>query len=73
MKTKLDFFELFEKAKKKDTELHEFYFANIIADVTKLTRFPESLKPFDLSELQNFYLQLSKQLLQKIKPENSKK
>ncbi|KKR71625.1 MAG: hypothetical protein UU14_C0023G0025 [Candidatus Roizmanbacteria bacterium GW2011_GWB1_40_7] len=70
--TKLDFFQLFEKTKKKDTGLHEFYFANIIADVEKLTRMPETLKPFNLLDLQHFYLGLSKQLLKKIKPDKSK-
>jgi len=72
LETKLDFFKLFEKTKKKDTGLHEFYFANIIADVDKLTRFPKTLNPFNLSDLRNFYLKLSKQLLKKIKPDKKR-
>ncbi len=62
--TELDFTELFEKAKKKDTGLHEFYFANIIAEaVEKLKNFPETLKPFESREMLDFYSNLSKELL----------
>jgi predicted nucleotidyltransferase component of viral defense system len=66
--TDLDFDNLFEETKKKDTGLHEFYFANMIADVANLTHFPETLKPFDKKELVGFYLELSERMLKKIKP-----
>jgi len=62
--TELDFTELFEKAKKKDTGLHEFYFANIIAEaVEKLGRFPKTLKPFDSRDLLDFYSKLGEKML----------
>lgn len=62
--TKLDFTKLFEKTKKKDTGLHEFYFANIVAEaVEKLKNFPETLKPFDSGELLDFYSKLGEKML----------
>lgn len=64
----LDFDKLFEKAKQKDAGLHEFYFANIIADIEKITNFPPTIKSFKQQDLINFYLQLSEKLLKKIKP-----
>lgn len=66
--TDFNFDQLFEKTKKKDTGLHEFYFANMIADVANLKHFPETLKPFDRKEMVNFYLELSEKMLKKIKP-----
>lgn len=66
--TDLDFSELFEKTKKKDTGLHEFYFANMVADVASLKHFPKTLKPFSKEELVNFYLELSEKILKEIKP-----
>lgn len=66
--TGLDFSELFEKTKKKDTGLHEFYFANIVAEaVDNLKRFPETLKPFDKKGLVDFYLKLSAEMLKGVK------
>lgn len=63
-----DFFKLFKKTKQKDTGLHEFYFANMIAEVAKITHFPKTLKPFDKKALSDFYLELSEKMLKKIKP-----
>jgi len=64
----LDFFELFEKTKKKDLGLNEFYFANMIAEVENFRYFPKTLKPFDQKDLVNFYLELSKKIFRMIKP-----
>jgi len=62
--TDLGFTELFEKTKKKDTGLHEFYFANIVAEaIGNLKHFPETLKPFDSRELFDFYSKLSERML----------
>ncbi len=66
--TNLDFDQLFAQAKRKDSGLHEFYFANIVADVALLEQFPPTLKPFNRDDLVNFYLALSARLLKKIKP-----
>lgn len=66
--TKIDFFKLFQKTKKKDLGLSEFYFANMISEVEKLKDFPKTLKPFDKKELVKFYMDLSDKLYQKIKP-----
>lgn len=63
-----DFFALFNLAKKKDTGLHEFYFANIIAKIEEYNIFPQILKPFPKDELKKFYLSLSRDLLLRIKP-----
>lgn len=67
-KTPLDFFELFEKTKKKDSGLNEFYFANIISDVENLREFPEVIKTFGRKDFTNFFLDLSDKLFKKIKP-----
>ena len=63
-----DFDELFEKTKKKDLGLHEFYFGNIIAGAPNLEHFPKTLKPFDKKKLVDFYLKLSEKMLKEIKP-----
>lgn len=66
--TSLDFDELFEKTKQKDLGLNEFYFANMLAEVEQLKRFPKTLKSFNKKKLIDFYLQLSQKIFQKIKP-----
>lgn len=66
--TDLDFFALFEKTKKKDLGLNEFYFANMISEVENLTNFPKTIKPFDKKELVDFFSGLSNKLFKKIKP-----
>lgn len=66
--TEIDFANLFEKAKKKDTGLHEFYFANIVIEaVGDLKHFPKTLKSFDRGELVEFYLELGRRMLQNVK------
>lgn len=66
--TSLDFDKLFEKTKQKDTGLHEFYFANLIAEASNLEHFPQTLKPFDKNKLIEFYLCLSEKMFKEIKP-----
>lgn len=66
--TKLDLMRLFEKTKRKDLGLNEFYFANMIAEVENLSHFPKTIKPFNKKDLEKFYLDLSQKLFLKIKP-----
>lgn len=66
--TEMNFDEMFEKAKEKDTGLSELYFANVIADVSKFETFPKMHIPFDKKAFVKFYYDLSKNLLLKIKP-----
>lgn len=66
--TATDFFSLFEKTKKKDLGLDEFYFANMIAQVEHLRDFPQMLVPLDQEELVKFFHKLAKGLYKKIKP-----
>jgi predicted nucleotidyltransferase component of viral defense system len=66
--TKLSFDRLFQKTKQKDPGLHEFYFANLIAEVDRLQHFPKTLKPFSREKLVDFYLKLSEEMFKKIKP-----
>ncbi len=66
--TELQFDELFELAKQKDTGLSEFYFANTIADVTQFTTLPVMKIPFDKDAFVKFYQDLSNDLLLKVKP-----
>lgn len=65
---KLKFEDLFDKAKKKDIGLSEFYLANMLAEVENLADFPQMLKPLDRKLVQKFFLDLSQKLFQKIKP-----
>lgn len=65
--TSIDFFALFEKTKKKDLGLNEFYFANMTADVEKLQNFPTLNKPFNKNKFNQFFLDLSTKLFKKIK------
>lgn len=67
--TDLNFFQLFEKTKQKDLGLDEFYFSDMIAQVESLKNYPKTLKPYSKKELNAFFLDLSNQLYQKIKPE----
>lgn len=65
--TDINFFKLFEKTKKKDLGLNEFYFANMIADVEKLKNFPLLNRPFNKNKFNQFFLDLSTKLFKKIK------
>lgn len=67
-KTGLLFDEMFALAKKKDTGLSEFYFANTIADADKFETLPKMKIPFDKNAFVQFYKGLSRKLLLKIKP-----
>jgi len=63
-----DFFELFDMAKKKDTGLHEFYFANMIVKVKDFGIFPKLLRPFDKRKFYQTFMNLSNKLLLRVKP-----
>lgn len=67
-RTKMNFDEMFEKAKEKDTGLSELYFANVIADAEQFKTFPKMHIPFDKKAFVKFYQDLSYRLLLKIKP-----
>lgn len=62
------FAKLFSLAKKKDKGLYEFYFAGIIRAAVNFETFPVMKVPFDKTEFNKFYLDLSKKLLRKVKP-----
>jgi len=63
-----DFADLFEKAKRKDLGLMEFYFAGALLQVNKLTRLPEMRKPLDLPTLQAFFTALANNILDWLNP-----
>lgn len=65
---KVDFKRIFESAKKKDLGLNEFYLAEMFYQITKITDFPKTLKPFNKKGLVKFFLELSDKLYKKIKP-----
>lgn len=64
----LNFKTLFQKAKRKDLGLNEFYLANMLAEAENLCYFPKTLKPVEVKKLQKFFLNLSQNLFLKIKP-----
>lgn len=67
-RTNLTFDALFKLAKEKDTGLFEFYFANIITSVEKIESLPLMKMPFRKEDLVEFYENLSRELLMRIKP-----
>ena len=66
--TNLLFEDMFELAKKKDTGLSEFYFANVIADVDQFETIPRMKIPFNRQKFNDFFKELSHQMLLKLKP-----
>ena len=60
---------LFNKAKKKDLGLQEFYLAEMLSRAKDIKTFPETIKPFNKKRLVDFFLELSDNLYKKIKPE----
>lgn len=69
--TKLAFEYLISLAKKKDVGLTEFYLANSINQLQTATQMPVLLKPLDVDAYKAFYERLSKELLVKLKPEDT--
>jgi predicted nucleotidyltransferase component of viral defense system len=67
-RTHHEFNALFELAKQKDLGLTEFYFANALLDIEKITVWPEMKIPFNTSEMILFYKNLSREMFQRIKP-----
>ncbi len=59
---------LYGLAKKKDLGLSEFYLANSINQLSKITQYPLMLKPLNKKEMATFYENLSRKLLLRIKP-----
>lgn len=70
--TDLSFDKMFKLAKQKDTGLSEFYFANTISDAGKFKTLPKMKIPFDKDAFVQFYKNLSKKMLLKIKPRPKK-
>lgn len=66
--TDFSFEEIFALAKKKDSGLSEFYFANAIADADQFEVLPKMKIPFNKKRFQKFYKELSERMLLKIKP-----
>ncbi|KKP47655.1 MAG: hypothetical protein UR39_C0003G0057 [Candidatus Woesebacteria bacterium GW2011_GWA1_33_30] len=67
-KTKLKFDFLYELATKKDLGLSEFYLANSMHQIQKISIYPKMLVKFDKTKLLKFYSDLARKLLLKIKP-----
>ena len=66
---KFNFSDIFDKAKKKDTGLSEFYLASMLGEVENLNVFPRVLKTYNKQEFNKFFSELSKQLFEKIRPQ----
>ncbi|MDP1743261.1 MAG: nucleotidyl transferase AbiEii/AbiGii toxin family protein [Candidatus Amesbacteria bacterium] len=68
--TKYTFEELFELARQKDLGLTEFYFANVIADISQIQTWPDLKIDLDRRAMFDFYQKLTTDMLLKIKPED---
>ena len=64
----IDFESIFTMAKQKDIGLHELYLAEMISHIEKIKHFPKTLKPYKHEDMNRFFLDLSNQLLKRIKP-----
>lgn len=62
------FDHLYNLAKQKDLGLNEFYLAEGIYRLNQVKKFPHMLKPINSRRMRQFYKQLHKTLLQRIKP-----
>lgn len=67
-KSPITFDALFELAKQKDSGLNEFYLAQSITSVESLSMLPVMNIPFDREAMVEYYQNLSKKLLLRIKP-----
>lgn len=67
-RTNWSFEQLFEMARKKDAGLFEFYFAQSLENLEKLETLPPLRTDFRKEDLVDFYANLQKELLAKIKP-----
>ena len=67
--SKLSFKHLFELAKQKDLGLSEFYLANSLALIEKITTWPTTKSPLDVQSLVGFYRNLAHTLYDQINPE----
>lgn len=65
----LDFRELLRLAKEKDRGLTEFFLAGMMRQVATLQDLPTMFKPIELETLQEFYLNLARELMVDAKPE----
>jgi len=65
---KFTFEELFERAKKKDLGLSEFYLANSLAQIGQTDKRLKVYKEFDWDEMVKFYDDLSRKLFLQNKP-----
>lgn len=64
------FDHLYNLAKQKDLGLNEFYLAEGIYRLNQVKEFPRLLKPINIRQMRQFYKQLHKNLLRRIKPED---
>lgn len=62
------FDHLYNLAKQKDLGLNEFYLAEGIYRLNQVKEFPRLLKPINIRQMRQFYKQLHKTLLKRIKP-----
>lgn len=65
---KARFQTVFQDAKKKDLGLSEFYLAHMLSRVQDITSFPKTMKPFEQKDLVRFFLSLSEDLFEAVKP-----
>jgi hypothetical protein len=70
MKEHFKFDHLFDLARTKDTGLTEFYLAQAMFQVNKLSRLPTMHIPLDIADLQEEFTALANMLIDRINPKN---
>ena len=66
--TSWQFDQLFEMGKQKDLGLSELYLAYAMQNVASIQHLPQMLKPLDWGEVVDYFQQLSRDLLMRIRP-----
>lgn len=67
-KTKFTFESIYPMAKQKDSGLEEFFLAQSIRQIEKITTWPSLKTPLDVKAMNMYFTNLSDELLRKIKP-----
>ncbi len=71
LKAGYDFDDLLAKARQKDLGLHPFHLAGALLQVRKLKRLPRMIKPVTLEEIQETFISIANEILDKLNPQET--
>jgi len=59
---------LYQKSKKKDLGLNEFYLADMMLNVKHIRSLPKVIRPLKMKDLKKYFIDLSTKLFNKVRP-----